>query len=90
MPKRTTYTDQLLRESARQPLTAERIAELIDVYHGPTAVNRLRMRKDLRVIVVGSVPDSRRKLYRVVRVLPVSGPYCCGWCERERAGGATQ
>lgn len=84
MPKRTTYTPRLLSESAQRPLTATRIAELIGSNHGPSAVNRLRSRKDLRVIVIGQLPDSREKLYRVVQVSPVSGPYCCGWCERER------
>lgn len=79
------YDKQLLRESVDHPLTADRIGELVGCY-GPDAVTRLRNRKDLRVSVVsiGVGSNHRKRLYRVYHAPPIRGPYCCGYCERQR------
>lgn len=63
------YDEALLARAAKGPMTAAEIGLILKGF-GPDAVSRLRSRRDLEVVIVGTVSQSdhkgpARKLYQV-------------------------
>jgi hypothetical protein len=81
------YDHKLLKEASAGSLTAARIGQIVGCYSAD-ALTRLRVRKDIPVTIVGKLPPDGsgppRKLYKIEKVIPVSGAYCCGYCEQQR------
>lgn len=83
------YDDKLFKRAAAGPLTADEIGSIVGCY-AADAVTRLRNRRDIRVTVVGHLSRRQgqmgpaKKLYRIERAKPITGPYCCGYCEQQR------
>lgn len=85
------YDDKLLQAMAQKgKLTAVEIGEIVGCYPAD-ALTRLRARRNMRVMIVGTFSPNgrgpRRKLYTVERVTPanrIRGAYCCGYCEQQR------
>lgn len=86
-----SYDLKLFKEAAKGPLTAKQIGEIMGCYSAD-ALTRLRARRSVRVTVVAEFSRFRgpRKLYKIEKVQPVNGAYCCGYCERQRAEGRTR
>lgn len=81
-----TYEKKLLAISNTRGLTADEIGSIMNGY-GPDCVTRLRARKDMRVEIVGErngVTGRPKKLYKVYKVDPIRGAYCCGYCQMQR------
>jgi len=82
------YDNKLFKIATTRPMTAAEIGEIVGCYSAD-ALTRLRARKDIRVAVVGRLPHNGqqgppKKLYKIEKVTPVRGAYCCGYCEIQR------